>query len=175
MISKKMESQMNDQLNYELYSSYIYLSMSADFKAKGFNGFANWMHVQAQEELVHAMGFHNYILSRGGRVSLMKIEAPQKEWKSALDAFNVAFKHEQSVTARINSIAKIARDEDDFASSNFMQWYVNEQVEEEENAQEIINQLEMVGDSKQGLFMLDKNLSARVFNMPAIPGGIPTA
>ncbi len=172
MICKRLEEQMNGQLNYELYSAYIYQAMSADFKAKGFNGFANWMQVQAQEELAHAMGFHNYILSRGGKVKLMKIDAPPTTWKSALDAFSHALEHEEGVTARINKLAKIARDEEDFAASNFMQWYVNEQVEEEENANEIVNQLRMVEGSKQGLFMIDKNLAARIFAMPNIPGGI---
>ncbi len=171
MLIKKMEGQLNDQINYELFSSYLYLAMSADFKAKGFNGFAKWMQIQAQEELAHAMGFYNYVLSRGGHLNLIAIKAPRGQWNSALDAFSDTLKHEQSVTTRINEIAKIARDGDDFASANFIQWYVNEQVEEEANAQEIVNQLQMIDDSQQGLFMLDRNLATRIFNMPIIPGG----
>ena len=171
MLSKKLEAAMNEQLNYELFSAYIYQAMSADFKAKGFNGFAKWMQVQAQEELVHAMGFHNYIISRGGKVKLMKVEAPPETWESHLNAFQHALEHEQSVTARINKLAKIAKEEDDFASSNFLQWYINEQVEEEENTNEIVNQLKMIGESKQAIFMIDNTLGARTFTMPVIPGG----
>jgi len=171
MIPKKLEEAMNEQLNYELFSAYIYQAMTADFKAKGLNGFANWMQVQVQEELLHAMGFHNYILSRGGKVKLMKIEAPPETWKTPLEAFEHALHHEESVTMRINKLAKIAKDEDDFASANFLQWYINEQVEEEENANEIVNQLKMVDDSKEAIFMIDKELATRTFVAPTIPGG----
>lgn len=171
MLSKKLESAMNEQLNYELFSAYIYQAMSADFKSKGYNGCASWMQVQAQEEIVHAMGFHNYIISRGGKVKLMKVEAPPESWETPLLAFKHALEHEESVTARINKLAKIAKEEDDFAASNFLQWYVNEQVEEEENTNEIVNQLKMVGDSTQGIFMIDNTLATRTFTMPNIPGG----
>jgi ferritin len=173
MLNTKMEAQLNDQLNFELYSSYLYLSMSADFKTKAFNGFGNWMQVQAQEELVHVMGFHYYILSRGGKPVMKKIDAPGTSWDSPLSAFSETLKHEMIVTSRINALAKLAVEESDFASSNFLQWYVSEQVEEEANASEIVNQLKMAGDSKQGVFMLDRELSARTFSMSLIPGGMP--
>lgn len=170
MMSKKLEAILNDQVNYEYYSSYLYLSMAAYFKSSNLNGMANWMTVQTQEEIVHGAGLYNYIIQRGGKVVLEAIAKPQTSWKSPLDAFKTALEHEQSVTARINNIAAAASKENDFALLNFIQWYVGEQVEEEGNVTQIISELEMVGDGKGGLFMIDKDLSTRVFNLPVIPG-----
>ena len=171
MISKKLEKVLNDQLNFEYYSAYIYFSMVAHFKSEGLMGFANWMHVQTQEELCHGTGMYNYLIQRGGKVALQQIPAPPLSWKSPLAAFQNAYEHECIVTKRIHNIAAMAADEKDFALSNFIQWYVSEQVEEEANALEIIGQLKMAEKASGALFMIDKDLAVRAFVMPPIPMG----
>ncbi len=163
MINYRIEKALNEQVNAELYSSYLYLSMSSYFESISFKGFANWMRAQAQEELSHAMKFYDYIIERGGKVSLEKIDAPQKEWASPLKIFEDTYKHEQKVTALINALVDLAISEKDHATNNMLQWFVAEQVEEEANASEILDQLKMIGDEKRSLFMIDRELGQRVF------------
>ncbi|PIE35981.1 ferritin [candidate division KSB3 bacterium] len=161
MLSPKMEAALNKQINAEFYSSYLYLSMSADFSAKNLNGFANWMNVQAQEELTHGMKIYNYINEQGGKVLLTAIEAPQTEWDSPLASFEAAYVHEQHVTTLINNLADIAADERDHATGIFLQWFITEQIEEENTASDIVEKLKMIGDHPQGIFMIDRELGAR--------------
>ncbi|MBD3306934.1 ferritin [candidate division KSB3 bacterium] len=161
MISKKMEEALNKQINAEFYSSYLYLSMAADFEAKNLDGFAIWMKVQAQEEWGHGMKIYTYINEQQGKVQLGMIEAPPIQWGSPLEAFEAAYQHEQKVTAMINDLVGIAIDEKDHASHIFLQWFVNEQVEEESTASGIVEKLKMIGDRPQGLFMIDRELARR--------------
>ena len=167
MIGKKMETALNMQVNAELYSSYLYLSMEAYFQSLSLKGFANWMRCQAQEELFHAMKMYDHILERGGKVSLTAIEGPQIDWDSALAVFEATLEHEINVTGMINNLVDIAIEERDHASNTFLQWYVNEQVEEEASADDVIQQLKLMGDATNGLFLIDKDLGARVFTPPA--------
>lgn len=169
MFSKKVQEAINNQLNFELYSSYLYLSMSAYYSSIGLNGFANWMRIQSQEELVHAMKFYDYINERGGRVVLQKIQEPQKEWDSAAKAFEAAFEHEQHITQTINDLVNLCIEEKDHASNILLQWYVSEQVEEEASATDILNKLKLTEGTSSGLFMLDNELGQRVFASPVIP------
>ena len=166
MIKKKMQQALNKQLNAELYSSYLYLSMSAYFNSINLKGFANWMKVQAQEELSHAMKFYNFILERGGKVILSKIDPPQTEWNSPLAAFEHVYRHEQKVTSLINSLVDLSISESDHATNNFLQWFVTEQVEEEASADEVVKKLKLAGKSAGGLFMIDRELAQRVFTSP---------
>ncbi|MBU1230211.1 MAG: ferritin [Proteobacteria bacterium] len=166
MLSKKMEKAFNDQIKWEYYSAYLYLSLSSYFQSLGLPGFANWMDVQFQEEQFHARKMFDYVLEKGGRVVLQAIEAPQGQWKAPLEAFEFALKHEYVVTKRINDLVDLAQKEKDHASAIFLQWYVTEQVEEEANFGDTVNKLKLVGDGG-GLFMLDRELAARVFTPPA--------
>jgi len=166
MIGKKMQDAINDQINAELYSSYLYLSMSAYLKSINLSGFANWMRVQVQEELVHAMKFYDYVSARGGIVILKKIEEPPKKWDSPLAVFEHVYKHEQKVTSLINSLVDLAISENDHAANIFLQWYVEEQVEEEESADEVVQKLKLMGDAGHNLFMVDQELGKRVFTSP---------
>ncbi len=163
MLKDKIQDALNGQLNAEMYSSYLYLSMSAYFQSNDFAGFANWMRVQAQEELMHAMKFYDYINERGGRVTLKEIEAPITEWDSPAAAFGHVFKHEQKVTGLINGLVDLALEEKDHATNNFLQWFVSEQVEEEASANEVLQKVKRVGKEGNGLFMLDQELAQRVF------------
>ena len=163
MINKKMEEAINKQINAELYSSYLYLSMSAYFSLINLAGFANWMRIQAQEELTHAMKFYDYINERGGKVILTKIEQPKSEWKSAMEAFEDTYSHECVVTGLINDLVNLAIEEKDHSSNAFLQWFVTEQVEEEASAQEILDKLKFIGDNGAALFMIDKDLGQRIF------------
>ncbi len=167
MVNKKIEGALNQQLNAELYSSYLYLSMSAYFQSINLPGFANWMRVQAQEELVHAMKFYDFINERGGRVMLQEVKAPPTEWSSPHDVFENAYKHEQKVTGLINDLVNLAVGERDHATNIFLQWFVTEQVEEEASADEVVQKLKLVGDDNAGLFMLDGEMGQRVFTPPA--------
>ena len=166
MFNKKMEKSFNEQINEELYSAYLYLSMVAYFESTNLPGFANWMRVQTQEEIVHAMKFYDYINQRNGRVVLTALADPQIEWKSPMDAFEAAYKHEVHITAKINELVNLAIEEKDHAANMFLQWFVNEQVEEEKNPLDIIQKLKMIKDSSESLYMLDKELAARVFTPP---------
>ncbi|HMK36580.1 MAG TPA: ferritin [Desulfomonilaceae bacterium] len=169
MINEKIQNAFNDQINAELYSSYLYLSMSAYFQSMNLPGFANWMRCQAQEELVHAMKFYSFVHDRGGKVSLAAIEGPPTEWNSPLDAFEDAYKHEQKVTALINGLVDLALQEKDHAANAFLQWFVTEQVEEEASADGVVQQLKIAGDQGSGMFMIDRELAGRVFTMPVTP------
>lgn len=166
MVSEKMQEALNKQLNAELYSSYLYLSMSAYFHSVNLAGFANWMRVQAQEELVHAMKFYDYVNQRGGRVTLLPVEGPPTEWHSPLAVFEDTYQHEQKVTGLIHELANLAVSENDHATKTFLQWFVTEQVEEEESADELVKKLKLIGDSANGLFMMDRELAQRVFTPP---------
>ena len=161
MLSKKLHEAMNAQINAELWSAYLYLSMSMDAEAKGLKGVANWFYVQFQEEQDHARIFMNYILSRDAEVKLLPIEEVRTAWTSPLEMFQDTLQHEQKVTSLIDELCHIAMAEKDFATSNMLNWCVTEQVEEEDNARTIIDQLKMVEGNSVGLYMIDKELAAR--------------
>ena len=161
MIKKKMQDAIVEQINKELYSGYLYLSMSAWFEGRGLKGMANWMHKQAQEEYEHAMKFFNYVYERGGSVVMKAIDKPKSTWKSPLDAFSDALAHERKVTAMIENLVDIARKEKDKASESFLQWYVDEQVEEEANASEIIDKLTLSKNAPGAMVFIDRDLGAR--------------
>lgn len=165
MLSEKMQSALNGQLNAELYSSYLYLSMNAYFKSVNLGGFANWMYAQAQEELIHAMKLYEFINQRSGRVTLAQIEAPPTDWNSPMVVFEATLEHEQKVTGLINDLVEVALEERDHATQIFLQWFVSEQVEEEENVGGVLEQLKLLGDARGGLFMIDRELAKRA--MPA--------
>jgi ferritin len=166
MLNATIEKALNEQLNWELYSAYIYYSMSAYCQSVDLTGMANWFKAQTQEEIFHASKFFDYINDRGGRVTLTAIEAPQVEWASPLAAFENALEHEQGVTARINNLVELSVKEKDRTTESFLQWFVTEQIEEEASVSEIIGQLKIIGSSGSGLFMVDRELSTRVFTMP---------
>jgi len=166
MLNKKMEKAINDQINAELFSAYLYLSMETYFRSLTLAGFANWMRCQIQEEIFHGMKMYNYIYSRNGRVTLSAIKGPQVEWKSPLDVFENVLEHEKKVTGLINRLVNLAQSEGDHATNIFLHWYVTEQVEEEANADAVIQKLKLMGDAPGGLFMIDKELATRVFTMP---------
>jgi len=167
MLSDKIEKALNKQINAEIYSSYLYLSMCAYFDSVNLTGLAKWMHTQVQEELFHAMKFFDYVNERGGRVILKEIDKPKTDWDSPLDAFKDAFKHEQKVTKMINELVDLAISEQDHATNNFLQWFVEEQVEEEASVDEVVQKLKLIGTEGGGLFMLDRELGMRTFTMPA--------
>jgi len=170
MISKKMQEAINKQINAEMYSSYLYLSMAAWFEAINLKGFSNWMRVQAQEEDFHAKKFFDYLLSRQGKVELTAIDGPPTKWKNPLAAFEAVYEHEQKVTASVNKLAALAQGENDYATSVLLHWFINEQVEEESNADGLVQKLKLIGDNTGGLFMMDQELAARVFTPPAATG-----
>ncbi len=170
MVGKKIRDAFNEQIMHETYSAYLYLQMVAYFHDKGLDGMAQWMRVQAMEELTHAMKFFDHIVERDGSVELLAIEKPPKTWKSPLEAFKAALKHEQFITGRINDLAKLSNAEKDYASQSLLQWFVDEQIEEEANASKNVQLMEMIGDSGNGLFMLDRELGTRTFTMPAAEG-----
>jgi ferritin len=161
MLTEKMQTALNGQLNAELYSSYLYLSMNAYFKSVNLDGFANWMYYQAQEELEHALKFYDFIIQRGGTVQLQQIAAPPTEWDSPLAVFEATLAHEQKVTGLINDLVDVAHEERDHATNIFLQWFVSEQVEEEESVGGVLEQLKLMGDAKGGLFMIDRELAKR--------------
>ena len=163
MLDEKMKKALTDQVNEEFYSAYLYLSMSAYFSKIGLKGFANWMMVQYKEEVDHGMKMFNYILSRGEEVKLQAIKEPPSEWESPLQVFEETLKHEQHITERINYLIDIAEEVKDRATYNFLQWFIDEQVEEEENDREIIDRLRFIGDNGNGLFMLDRDLGTRTY------------
>jgi ferritin len=161
MLSEKIQKALISQLNAELYSSYLYLSMNAYFKSVNLDGFATWMHYQAQEELEHAMKFYDFISQRGGRIQLMQIEAPPTDWDSPLAVFEATLAHEQKVTGLINDLVEVAHEERDHATHIFLQWFVSEQVEEEESVGGVLEQLKLMGEAQGGLFMIDRELAKR--------------
>jgi len=160
-MNDRIERAFNEQINAEMYSSYLYLSMNAYFRSENLPGFANWMMVQAQEELQHAMKFYDYVFDQCGRVVLTSIEGPQLKWDSPLAAFEHQLAHEQLVTDLINKLVDIASETKDHAAYEFLQWFVKEQVEEEANARELVAKASMIGDDGPGLYMLDKELAGR--------------
>ena len=163
MVSKELENAINKQINAEFWSAYLYLSMSTWFDNEGLPGFANWFKVQFQEEQDHAQKFMAYLVSKGNKVNLMPIEKVDTSWDSVLKAFQDTLEHERVVTSLIHNIVSIARKENDYATENMLQWFVNEQVEEEETAQAMIDSLKLIGDNGFGLYTMDKELAQRSF------------
>ena len=167
MLSTKLHNAINEQVNAELWSAYLYLAMSLDAEAKGYKGVANWFYVQFQEEQAHARIFMNYLNSRDCNVTLLPIAEVPSEWDSVLDMFKQTLQHEKKVTSLINNLAAIANEDRDFASINRLVWFIDEQVEEEESAREMISAVEAVEGNKYGMYMLDKDLATRVYNVPS--------
>lgn len=167
MLSKEMEEALNEQINKEMYSAYLYMSMSAHSTNMGLSGFANWSMVQYKEEMDHAMKIYNYINDQGGKVKLKEIGEPPSEFEDAVDMFQKTLKHEQFITKSINNLVDLATEEKDHATQIFLQWFVTEQIEEEGNDNDIIAKLELAGKEGNGLFMIDKELTARVYTPPA--------
>ena len=167
MLSNRLHQAINAQINAELWSAYLYLSMSMDADAKGLKGVANWFHVQYLEEQDHARIFMNYLNSRDAKVTLLPIEEVPTEWDNVLAMFEQTLTHEKKVTALINNLAAIANEDRDFASINRLVWFIDEQVEEEENAREMIAAVEAVEGNKYGMYMLDKELAARTYTTPS--------
>ncbi len=171
MLKPKMEAALNEQINRELFSSYLYLSMAAYFESQSFPGMAQWMRYQAQEENAHAMKFYEFVHERNGRVALKEIAEPKTEWQSPLNAFEEAMAHEQLITGCINELADLSLEEKDHAAHSFLQWFVNEQVEEESTVQAILDKLNLVGDNGVALFMVDQELGQRPTPTAASAGG----
>lgn len=167
MISQKLEKAINEQINKELYSEYLYLSMAAYFAGKGLAGFENFFLIQVQEERFHAMKMYHFLNERGGRAIMKPIGGPDTEFDSPLDVFEKAYKHEQYVTSLINGLMDLAMKENDHAAKSFLNWFIDEQVEEEASMEGIVNKLTMIGGEGNGLLMLDKELAARTFT-PAV-------
>ncbi|MCD8553546.1 ferritin [Seleniivibrio sp.] len=170
MISKKMVKALNKQLNFELYSAYVYLAMAANSNTMGLKGFSNWFHVQFQEELFHADRFYNYILDQDGEVELEQIEKPKKEYKDAYELFDETLTHEREVTKRIYELASLALEEKDHGTHSWLQWFITEQQEEEANVKDIKDKLKLAGSTGQGLFMINAELATRVYVQPTVPG-----
>lgn len=171
MLSHKMEQAINAQINAELYSAYLYLSMCAHFENRTLKGFANWMRVQAQEEMFHAIKFFDHVSARGGKVTLGAIQAPPSEWGTPLEVMKEVAAHESKVTGLINNLVDLSMELKDHASLIFLHWYVTEQIEEEMNAGDLVQKLTLAGTSPEAMLLLDKELSLRVFTMPAPAAG----
>jgi ferritin len=163
MLSKKLEKEINKQINAELFSAYLYLSMASYLDFKNLPGFAHWMKMQFKEEQSHAQKLYDYINSRGGRVIFSQIESPQSDWKDVIDVFKDVYSHEQKVTGLINNLVNIAIEEKDHATVNILQWFVSEQVEEESSASDILEKLKYIEGKGPGLFMMDRELMQRSF------------
>lgn len=168
MINEKMQNAFNDQINKELYSEYLYLSMKAYFERLNLKGFVNWFSVQVQEEHAHAMGMFDYVHERGGEVELEAIAKPETDWTSPLACFEQVLEHEEFVTSRINALMDVAEEIKDRAALSFLNWYLKEQVEEEASVGGVLATLKLIGDDKKALLMLDKELAARTFVQPVI-------
>ena len=167
MLNQKIEEALNAQINAEMWSAYLYLSMAAYCHSQGNPGMGKWFEVQFQEEQDHAKIFFNYVISRGGNVVLKPIKAVPTTWNSVLEVFESTLEHEQKVTALINNLFAITAAENDYATQSMLKWFIDEQVEEEETAQNIIDNLKMIKDNGYGLYMLDKELGARVYTQAA--------
>ena len=167
MLSKELHEAMNQQVNAEFWSAYLYLAMSMDAEAKGYKGIANWFYIQFREEQDHARIFMNYMNSRDAAVTLLPIAEVKTSWDSPLDMFKDTLEHEKKVTAMINNLVCIATKDNDYASKNALIWFVNEQVEEEENARDLIHSFEAIEGNKYGCYMLDKELQSRVYATPS--------
>lgn len=166
MMKQKIQDAFNAQVNAESFSAHLYMSMSAYLETINLKGMAAWMRLQADEETMHEMKFFDYILSRGGKVILDKVNAPPHEWESPVAIFEAAYGHEQMITDRINKLVDLSLAESDHASNAFLQWFVTEQVEEEESVSEVVDQLKLIGDDRGALFMIDRELGQRA---PAAP------
>jgi ferritin len=162
MVSKTLEKALNKQINNEFWSAYLYLSMSMHFADNGLPGIANWFRIQFQEEQEHALKIADYLISKGNRVELEPIAEVPTSWDSPLAAYEYTLDQEQKVTVLINDLVALARSENDFATENMLLWFVNEQIEEEETAQGLIDNLKLIGDNGFGLYTIDKELGARV-------------
>jgi ferritin len=169
MLSTKMQDALNQQVNAEMYSAYLYLAMSVHFDAQSLKGAAHWMRTQYDEEMIHAFKLLEYVQGRGGQMKLAAIGEPEPRLESPLGVFTEALEHERKVTAMFNNLMGLATDERDFASASFLQWFIDEQVEEEASVDEIVQQLTLVGESKNGLFMVDRNLAERAAPVAAQP------
>lgn len=169
-MNEKMANALNEQMNFEIYSAYIYLAMSSYLRTLNLNGFAHWMEVQMQEELDHARRFYTFIHDRGGEVEFTEIPKPQKAWESVEDVFKHALEHEQLVTSKINNLVEMANQEKDFATNAHLQWFVNEQVEEEAQTNEILAQVRFSKNSPNAILLLDKDLAQRTYT-PAQDSG----
>jgi ferritin len=167
-LNKEVEVVLNNQINLEFWSAFLYLSMSAWFEQQGLKGFANWMRVQYQEENTHALKLYDYVLNRTGKVNLKPISAVETEWKSIMEVAKETYKHELKVTESINQCYEIALAEKDHATTNMLQWFIDEQTEEESNVLAIIDQLNLIGENGQAIYLLDKELSARTFVDPTL-------
>lgn len=163
MLSKRIEEMLNDQINYELFSSYLYLSMSAYLSDLNMNGYAHWFHVQAQEEKDHAMILYNYVVSAGGRIKLAAIDGPKIDFEGIREVLEETLEHERDITSRIYNIVEEATSQRDYKTVKALEWFINEQVEEEENAVDNIAKYNMLSEDPKGLYMLDKELQARVY------------
>lgn len=161
MIKQKVESALNNQMNKEFYSYYLYLAMAAYFELNSLKGFGHWLRIQAKEEAEHAMKLYDYLIERDSKVVLQPIEAPPSSWKSHKEAFTAAYQHEQKVTGLITKLVELAKSEKDHATELFLQWFVKEQVEEEATAHEVLQKLQLVGNEGSALFMLDGELNKR--------------
>ena len=167
-MDKKLEAAFNDQINKEYYSAYLYLAMKTFFAENNYEGFVNWFDIQVQEEKAHAVGMYNYLLERGAHVDLPAIDRPELTGKTPVEIFKQVLEHEKYVTSRINAVYDVAEEVKDRAAMLFLNWYIKEQVEEEASVGGVLAKLELIGDDKQGLLALDKELEARVFNPPVI-------
>jgi len=161
MIAEKMLKELNKQINEEMYSSYVYLSMAAYLESENFPGFAQWMKMQSEEEYAHSMKFYHYINEVMGRVELLEIKKPPMKWKSVLDSFQTALKHELHITERINLLANLSLELKDHATHNFLHWFIDEQVEEVNSVSQVVDKLKFLGDSPSALYLLDKELGKR--------------
>ncbi len=171
MLNNKIQDALNEQINAEFWSAYLYLSMAMHFEAEGRSGIANWFKIQFQEEQAHATIFMNYINQRGGRVELKAIDAVPTQWESPLDAFKATLAHEQKVTQLINNLFGLAEEERDYATRDRLAWFINEQVEEEDTARQLIDKFKLIGNDGMGLYMLDQELASRVYTAPSILAG----
>jgi len=161
MLSQGIQDAINDQIHHEFHSAYVYLSMSAFLEAANFTGFAKWMRIQATEEVNHAMRLFDYVNDRNGRVVLKALEQPPANFKSVLDVFENALKHEMKVTSLIHSLYELAKKENDYATQVALQWFINEQVEEEDRASKVVDRLKIAGEDGAALLMLDNELGSR--------------
>ncbi len=173
MMNPRVEKLMNEQINKEFYSAYLYQAIAAYFAEQNLSGFAHWMNAQVQEEVIHAYKFYSHILERGGRVVLEAIEKPPVEWDSLLAAFEAALKHERFISESINKIYDAVIEEKDHASRPLLDWFVDEQIEEEDTATGNVERMKLVADHGHGILMLDKELSARILPAPVLLGIIP--
>ena len=167
-MDKKLEAAFNDQINKEFYSAYLYLAMQTYFEEMNLKGFVNWFDIQVKEEQAHGMGMFNYVFERGGSVDLGAIDKPEVKGKTPVEIFEQVLEHEKFVTSRINALMDVAEDVKDRAALSFLNWYLNEQVEEESSVGGVLQTLKLIGDDKKALLLLDKDLAARVFNPPVI-------